>query len=116
MLYALLADLLPEAPAPALLHGDLWSGNVLPAGEGRAAIIDPAVYVGHREADLAMTELFGRFGEEFYRRYNELYPLDDGYTRRRSIYNLYHLINHLNIFGRGYAGRVANALDQSLGA
>lgn len=87
---------------PALLHGDLWSGNYMINRDGEACIIDPAVYYGHREADLAMTKLFGGYPEEFYKSYNEIYPLEDGWDYRENIYKLYHVLNHLNLFGTGY--------------
>ena len=87
---------------PALLHGDLWSGNYMPDENGNACLIDPAVYYGHREADLAMTKLFGGFDNNFYSAYNETYPLKDGWRYRENIYKLYHVLNHLNLFGRGY--------------
>ncbi len=95
-----LNDFLPETPPRSLVHGDLWSGNAL-ALEDRFALIDPAVYVGHREVDLAMTELFGGFAPSFYDGYKEAWPLEDGYPERREIYNLYNLINHLT-HGAGY--------------
>ncbi len=101
-----LNELLFEPDQPSLLHGDLWGGNYLCDREGKGVLIDPAVYYGHREADLAMTELFGGFGRKFYEAYRNEWPLDPGYTERRDIYNLYHLLNHLNIFGSGYAGAV----------
>lgn len=101
-----LPDLLPEPKAPSLLHGDLWSGNFITGTDGRAWLIDPAVYVGHAEADLAMTELFGGFSASFYAAYRELSPLDPGYRERRDLYNLYHLLNHLNLFGAGYLSSV----------
>lgn len=110
-LYQRLPDLLPEMPPRSLLHGDLWSGNKLPTTAG-AAIIDPAVYYGHREADLAMTELFGGFDARFYDAYRAAWPLEPGYESRREIYNLYHLLNHLNLFGGGYAGSVARVLER----
>ena len=94
--------LLAEPVRPSLLHGDLWSGNFITGTDGQAWLIDPAAYVGHAEADLAMTELFGGFSERFYRGYQELAPLDRGYRERRDLYNLYHLLNHLNLFGAGY--------------
>ena len=96
-------------PKPSLLHGDLWAGN---AGfiEDGPVLFDPAVYYGDREADLAMTELFGGFPAEFYAAYNEAYPLDAGYEKRKHLYNLYHLLNHLNIFGGGYLGQVEATL------
>lgn len=90
---------------PTLLHGDLWGGNYLTTPEGSAILIDPAVYYGHREADIAMTYLFGGFTREFYTFYNREYPLADGWIERLDIYKLYHTLNHLNIFGRSYLGR-----------
>jgi fructosamine-3-kinase len=96
-------------PAPSLLHGDLWSGNAGFTPEG-PAVFDPAVYYGDREADLAMTELFGGFPREFYRAYNEAWPLEAGYQRRKHLYNLYHLLNHLNLFGGGYLAQVTGTL------
>jgi len=87
---------------PSLLHGDLWSGNFITDETGSACLIDPAVYYGHREADLAMTKLFGGFDSKFYSAYNEEYPLVAGYEYRENIYKLYHVFNHLNLFGSGY--------------
>jgi len=87
---------------PSLLHGDLWGGNYMVDENGDAVLIDPAVYYGHREADLGMTKLFGGFGSEFYKAYHETFPLDDGYEYRENIYKLYHVLNHLNLFGGGY--------------
>ncbi|MEM6336835.1 MAG: fructosamine kinase family protein, partial [Bacteroidota bacterium] len=101
---------LPERPRPSVLHGDLWSGNRLSDASGQPVLIDPAAYAGHREADLAMTELFGGFSASFYEAYQATWPLDPGYERRRRIYNLYHLLNHLNLFGAGYAGQVEEGL------
>jgi fructosamine-3-kinase len=95
-----------HAPRPALLHGDLWSGNAAFTADGEPVVFDPAVYCGDREADLAMTELFGGFPREFYAAYNAAYPLDAGYAERKHVYNLYHLLNHLNLFGRGYLAQV----------
>ena len=89
-------------PAASLLHGDLWGGNAGFLRDGAPVIYDPAVYYGDREADLAMTELFGGFGGEFYAAYREAWPLDSGYLVRRDLYNLYHVLNHLNLFGAGY--------------
>lgn len=109
-LLARLDSLLPSHPAASVLHGDLWSGNFLVTTQARAALFDPAAYFGHREADLAMTELFGGFEKRFYTAYNEAWPLDAGYPERRDIYNLYHVINHLNHFGSGYAGSVERIL------
>ena len=100
---------------PSLLHGDLWSGN---AGftAGGPVIFDPAVYYGDREADLAMTELFGGFPEEFYDSYNEAFPLPKGYAARKNLYHLYHLLNHLNLFGGSYLGQVNATLGLLLRA
>lgn len=91
-----------EKENPSLLHGDLWGGNYIVDENGNACLIDPAVYYGNREADLAMTKLFGGFSNEFYRSYNEYYPLPDGFDFRENTYKLYHVLNHLNLFGRGY--------------
>ena len=87
---------------PSLLHGDLWGGNYMVDENGNAVLIDPAVYYGHREADLGMTKLFGGFSSEFYHAYNETFPIEDGYEYRENIYKLYHVLNHLNLFGGGY--------------
>ena len=97
-------------PAPSLLHGDLWSGNAAFLPDGAPVLFDPAVYYGDREADLAMTELFGGFPREFYSSYRKIYPLDAGYEKRKHLYNLYHLLNHLNLFGSGYLGQVERTL------
>ena len=94
--------LLVEPAAPAVLHGDLWGGNDLCDSGGDPVLIDPAVYYGHPEADLAMTELFGGFRPAFYRAYRAASPLAPGYDERRDLYNLYHVLNHLNIFGGSY--------------
>src|SRR5690606_31434535 len=102
-LVARLPEILPEAPPPSVLHGDLWAGNALATADGRSALVDPAVYVGHREADLAMTELFGGFDAAFYAGYRAAWPLEPGYEARRELYNLFHLINPLTN-GPGYAG------------
>jgi protein-ribulosamine 3-kinase len=106
---ALGAVLEGHRPQPSLLHGDLWSGNAGFTADG-PVVFDPAVYYGDREADLAMTELFGGFPREFYKAYNEVFPLPDGYERRKHLYNLYHLLNHLNLFGGGYLGQVKATL------
>jgi fructosamine-3-kinase len=105
---ARLDDLLGDVPRrPALIHGDLWSGNVLAAApDGTPAMIDPAVYYADREAEIAYTELFGGFGPRFYAAYNEAWPLEAGYRERRDLYNLYHLLNHLNLFGESYGAQV----------
>lgn len=99
-------EILIEPEMPSLLHGDLWGGNYMIGDRGEPVLIDPAVYYGHREADLAMTELFGGFNPSFYSAYNEAYPLKSGYRRRRDAYNLYHMLNHLNLFGASYLGSV----------
>jgi fructosamine-3-kinase len=94
------------AVVPSLLHGDLWGGNYLIDAQGNPVLIDPAVYYGDREAEIAFTELFGGFGARFYADYDEAWPLDRGYAERHDLYNLYHLLNHLNLFGEGYGGSV----------
>ncbi len=108
-LAARLPELVPPQP-PSLLHGDLWSGNALTDARGDPAIIDPAAYYGWAEADLAMTALFGAFPEAFYRAYQEVRALEPGWRDRFPIYNLYHLLNHLNLFGGGYLGSVRHIL------
>lgn len=104
-LAARLPQLVPQQPA-SLLHGDLWSGNAISDRHGAPAIIDPAVYYGWAEAELAMTALFGAFAESFYQAYQEMRPLESGWRERFDIYNLYHLLNHLNLFGESYLGEV----------
>ncbi|QBG34386.1 fructosamine kinase family protein [Litorilituus sediminis] len=94
-------QLLHHKTRPCLVHGDLWQGNVGFTHE-HAMIFDPACYYGDREVDIAMTELFGQFPDDFYRGYQAEYPLDKGYERRRLIYNFYHVLNHANIFGGIY--------------
>lgn len=89
-------------PQPALLHGDLWGGNAATDTQGNPVMFDPACYYGDREADLAMTELFGGFSPDFYAAYRDIYPIDQGYATRKMLYNLYHTLNHLNLFGSGY--------------
>ena len=86
----------------SLLHGDLWSGNMMCNGDGNPVIFDPAVYYGNRETDIAMTLLFGGFPEEFYAGYDSHYPLADGWRNRMPVYQLYHILNHLNLFGKSY--------------
>lgn len=89
-------------PLPSLLHGDLWSGNAAADEAGTLTLMDPAVYFGDREVDLAMSELFGGFPESFAAAYREAWPLDDGFAQRKTLYNLYHVLNHLNLFGGSY--------------
>ena len=101
-------------PEASLLHGDLWSGNYSYLKNGEPVIFDPAVYYGDREADIAMTELFGGFPSEFYTAYNEAWPLDKGYQQRKKLYNLYHVLNHYNLFGSGYAMQAENMIEQLL--
>ncbi|MDO5147038.1 MAG: fructosamine kinase family protein [Eubacteriales bacterium] len=102
---------LREPPFPSLLHGDLWAGNVMCGKGGRAWILDPAVYIGDFETDLAMTELFGGFPMAFYRAYHEENPIDEGYEQRKKYYHLYHLLNHLNLFGKGYLRNVVETVN-----
>ena len=97
-------------PLPSLLHGDLWGGNY-GYSQGAPVLFDPAVYYGDREADLAMTELFGGFGGDFYAAYREAWPLDPGYATRRRLYNLYHVLNHFNLFGGGYGEQAGRMID-----
>jgi protein-ribulosamine 3-kinase len=99
-----------HAPTPSLVHGDLWSGNAAFTPRG-PVVFDPAVYYGDREVDLAMTELFGGFPTEFYAAYNAAFPLPPGYEARKVLYNLYHLLNHLNLFGEGYLAQVEASLS-----
>lgn len=101
-------------PAASLLHGDLWGGNWAADEAGDPVIFDPAVYFGDREADLAMTELFGGFPADFYAAYRAAWPLDAGYSVRRALYNLYHVLNHFNLFGGGYLGQAERMLDRLL--
>ena len=101
-------------PQPSLLHGDLWSGNCVIDIHGNPFIFDPAVHYGDRESDIAMTELFGGFAPSFYAAYNGVAPLDAGYSRRRWIYRLYHVLNHANLFGGGYPARAQSIIDRLL--
>lgn len=110
-----LPDLLAgHRPLPALVHGDLWSGNAAVTAAGDPVILDPAPYYGDREVDLAMTELFGRFPNAFYEGYQAAYPLDDGDAQRKVLYNLYHILNHFNLFGGGYEAQANRMIDQLL--
>ncbi len=101
-------------PAPSLLHGDLWGGNWGVDPEGTPVIFDPAVYYGDREADIAMTRLFGGFGPSFYAAYQAAWPLDRGAGPRTTLYNLYHVLNHLNLFGGGYRQQAETMIDRLL--
>ena len=101
-------------PVASLLHGDLWSGNYAFTRSGKPAIFDPAVYYGDRETDLAMTELFGGFGRDFYAAYQNAWPLDSGYPLRKKLYNLYHILNHYNLFGGGYLSQAENMMQSLL--
>lgn len=110
-----LADFLIEPRSPSLLHGDLWAGNVMCDTKPQAMLIDPACYVGHPEADIAMTELFGGFSDRFYAAYKNTGLLQPQYEERRDLYNLYHLINHLNMFGESYFPAVKSILEKYVG-
>lgn len=101
-------------PHPSLLHGDLWGGNAAADKQGQPIIFDPACYYGDREADLAMTELFGGFSRDFYAAYQAECPLDSGYKTRKTLYNLYHILNHLNLFGSGYLNQANSMIGQLL--
>ena len=110
-LAAKLPDLIPEQPA-SLIHGDLWSGNAIAGPLGEPAMIDPAVHYGWAEAELGMTTLFGGFPQAFYSAYEEVRPLDAGWRERLPIYNLYHVLNHVNLFGEGYLGQARSILHR----
>jgi fructosamine-3-kinase len=114
-LLAALPRLLAEhQPQPALVHGDLWSGNAAVTQQGEAVIFDPAAYFGDREVDIAMTQLFGSFPPNFYSAYNEAFPLPPGYSQRRTLYNLYHVLNHFNLFGGTYEAQANQIIDSLL--
>ena len=104
-LYKLLPGIVPAEP-PALIHGDLWSGNFITGHAGKACLIDPAVHYGHRESDIAMSKLFGGFPAEFYAAYERAFPLEKGWEERVDVLNLYPLLIHVNLFGGGYLGQV----------
>ncbi|MEL6537761.1 MAG: fructosamine kinase family protein [Bacteroidota bacterium] len=114
VLYTKLPDLLPVEP-PSLLHGDLWSGNVMVDQQGLPCFIDPAVYFGHREIELAFTRLFGGFDPAFYQTYQEAYPMQPGFEDRVDLYNLYPLLVHVNLFGQSYLGGVQRILKRFVG-
>jgi len=103
-------------PIPSLLHGDLWAGNFSADSAGGAVVFDPAPYFGDRETDLAMTELFGGFGRAFYDAYSSLWALDEGYGTRKTLYNLYHVLNHFNLFGGSYGTQARSMIHQLLAA
>lgn len=111
LLFTKLENLIPKEP-PALLHGDLWSGNLIAGTNGSACFIDPAVYYGHREMDLAMTRLFGGFPGEFYQHYDDVFPLEKEWNERIDLNQLYPLLVHVNLFGGGYATQVRNILKR----
>lgn len=102
-------------PPPSLLHGDLWGGNWGVDPEGRPVVFDPAAYFGDREADIAMTGLFGGFTQDFYAAYSSAWPLDPGFEDRKDLYNLYHLLNHLALFGPGYLELTQATVNRILG-
>jgi fructosamine-3-kinase len=108
------SPLIDHRPSPSLIHGDLWGGNLGYDGHRQPVIYDPAVYYADREAELAMTELFGGFGGRFYDAYNTAWPLNAGYRTRKTLYNLYHALNHLNLFGGGYAAQALDMIDRLL--
>ena len=115
-----LLEILPQfygdfEPQPSLLHGDLWSGNAAFDSQGQPFLFDPCCYFGDRETDLAFTEFFGGFSRDFYDTYNEALPLHSGYERRKTLYNLYHCLNHFNLFGSGYAPQAQAMIDELLG-
>lgn len=114
-LLARVPELLTHQPEPSLVHGDLWGGNAAITRSGEPVVLDPATYVGDREVDIAMTELFGGFPGAFYRGYNEVWALDAGYNQRKTLYNLYHILNHFNLFGGGYGSQANRMIEQILG-
>jgi len=106
-----ITDLMPVEP-PALIHGDLWSGNLMVSSQGDPCLIDPAVYYGHREMDISFTHMFGGFNSIFYNVYQEVYPLQPGFSERIDLYNLYPLLVHLNLFGRGYFAEINTIINR----
>jgi fructosamine-3-kinase len=115
-----LLEVIPELlaghePQPSLVHGDLWGGNAGVTSAGEPVIYDPAAYFGDREVDLAMTELFGGFPAAFYRGYSQVWPLDSGYEKRQTLYNLYHILNHFNLFGGSYDSQANQMINRILG-
>jgi len=110
-LYSLMPEIVPPEP-PALLHGDLWSGNFMTGPDGKACLIDTAVHYGHRESDIAMTQLFGGFSNVFYEAYNRSFPLSKGWEKRVDVLNLYPLLIHVNLFGGGYISQVRRIVER----
>ena len=104
-----IVDLMPKE-TPAFVHGDLWSGNLMVDAKGQPCLIDPAVYYGHREMDIAFSHLFGGFDQRFYETYQDVYPLEPGFDNRLDLYNIYPLLVHLNLFGRSYLGQIENII------
>ena len=114
LLAALPSLLAGHEALPSLVHGDLWSGNASVTVDGTPVILDPATYYGDREVDIAMTEMFGGFPKAFYDGYNAAYPLTAGYEKRKILYNLYHVLNHFNLFGGGYGSQAQSMMDRLL--
>lgn len=110
-LYPKIEGIFPKEK-PALLHGDLWSGNVLVNFSGSPSLIDPAVYFGHREMDIAFSKLFGGFDPSFYETYHEVFPMEPGFEERKDLYNLYPLLVHLNLFGSGYLAGIKRTISR----
>lgn len=106
--------LIDHEPKPSLIHGDLWGGNMAFDSTGQPVIYDPATYYADREAEIAMTELFGGFGGHFYAAYREAWPLAPEYATRKTLYNLYHILNHLNLFGGAYLGQAQGMMEKLL--
>jgi fructosamine-3-kinase len=101
-------------PQPSLVHGDLWGGNASVTSDGKPVIFDPATYFGDREVDIAMTELFGGFASAFYQGYHKEWPLEEGYEQRKTLYNLYHILNHFNLFGGSYENQANQMINRLL--
>jgi fructosamine-3-kinase len=113
-LLAAIPEILAHQPEPSLVHGDLWGGNAGCTVSGEPLIFDPATYFGDREVDIAMTELFGGFPATFYHGYNEVWGLENKYKYRKLVYNLYHILNHFNLFGGGYASQANRMISEIL--
>lgn len=114
LLLELFPVLINHSPRPSLIHGDLWGGNIAYDERGEPVIYDPATYFGDREAELAMTELFGGLGRDFYAAYNEAWPLHEEYPIRKTLYNLYHILNHVNLFGGSYTRQAESMIEHLL--